>query len=58
MKTYTVTQKGGYQVLTTFSKQEADEVLEEHEKRSKGSFYICTQGYDDPLDAIQKQGNR
>lgn len=46
MKTYTVTQNGGYQVLRTFDKLEAEKCLAEMESRSKGSFYICEQGYD------------
>ena len=52
MKTYTVTQKGGYQVLRTFDKAEAEACLKEHESRSKhgilekDNFYICEQGND------------
>ena len=46
MKTYTVTQKGGYQILRTTDKEEAEKKLAELLKYSK-SWYICEQGYDD-----------
>ena len=55
MKTYTVTQRGGYQVLRTFNKQEALDCLKEHlarcskDQRESNNFYICEQGKDDKV---------
>ena len=49
MKTYTVTQKGGYQALRTFNKAEAEAKLKELQKHviDKETWYICEQGCDD-----------
>ena len=48
MKTYTVTQKGGYQILTTVDKKEAEAKLAEMLKYCS-SWYICEQGYNEPI---------
>ncbi len=47
MKTYTVTQKGGYQALRTFDKVEAEEKLKELLERAPDCWYICEQGKDE-----------
>ena len=51
MKTYTVTQKGGYQALRTFDKKEAEAKLQELLKYSD-SWYICEQGNNEKLTNI------
>lgn len=50
MKTYTVTQTGGYQVLRTIDKAEAEAKLAELLKHGN-CWYICEQGYDDKIDS-------
>lgn len=45
MKTYTVTQKGGFQALQTSDKKEAEEKLKELLKYGN-CWYICEQGKD------------
>ena len=53
MKTYTVTQRGGYRVLETINKEAAEQCLKEMQERVKDIengrdiFYICEQGYDE-----------
>ena len=48
MKTYTVTQRGGYQVLRTTDKLEAEKELALRIRVSSAdAWYICEQGYDD-----------
>jgi len=46
MKTYTVTQRGGYQVLRTLDKARAEAKLKELQEhvKEKDTWYICEQG--------------
>ena len=51
MKTYTVWQKPGYEVLRTSNKQEAENKLKEMQKYDPDRYYICEQGKNDSQKA-------